>query len=234
MGKTCAICGKPSGMYPLCPACFKLKDEGKVEKCETCGKWHRIGEPCDCVVEEQAISTTGLKCLTCDNEATPGYHFCVACWKKYREKELYLRITSCTTVDNMGSEYTGKYVTDDGHVVKSQPEREIDNYLFKNKISHKYEKAIAYGPQKEQVITPDFYLEDQKIYIEYWGYGPENKKYREIKKFKLPIYKEKGLTVICVYQEDNIDMNSALDRKLQFFKPGQINWLSEEDQKLLE
>ncbi|MBQ3639960.1 MAG: hypothetical protein II955_05520, partial [Clostridia bacterium] len=205
MGKTCAVCGKPSGIYPLCPACFKLRDEGKIQKCEKCEKWHLTTEPCDCAVEVEKppkAKSIGLKCLTCDNEATPGFHFCTACWKKYKDKELYLKITNCSMVDNLGEDYTGKYTTDDGHVVKSQPEREIDNYLFKNKISHKYEKEVPYGPEKEQVITPDFYLEDKKIYIEYWGYGPENKKYRNIKKFKLPIYREKGLTVICVYQED--------------------------------
>ena len=37
-GKTCAICGKPSGMYPLCTNCFILKDEGK-------GKAYFITQP---------------------------------------------------------------------------------------------------------------------------------------------------------------------------------------------
>ena len=87
MGRNCVICGKPSGAYWFCKSCNSLKDEGKIVKCETCKKWHLIGEPCDCVVEEQPTETTGLKCLTCDNEATPGYHFCIACWKKYREKD---------------------------------------------------------------------------------------------------------------------------------------------------
>lgn len=44
----CKICGKPSGMYPLCKDCFKLRDEGKVVKCETCGEWHRSESPCKC------------------------------------------------------------------------------------------------------------------------------------------------------------------------------------------
>lgn len=69
MGKTCAICGKPSGMYFFCRECSELKEAGKIVKCETCKKWHRINEPCDCIVEEQPEQTAGLKCLTCDNEA---------------------------------------------------------------------------------------------------------------------------------------------------------------------
>lgn len=56
MVKSCAVCGKPSGMYPLCPACFKLRDDGKIEKCEKCGVWHLKSEPCGCKVE--ASSTT--------------------------------------------------------------------------------------------------------------------------------------------------------------------------------
>ena len=52
MGKTCAICGKPSGMYPLCREHLKMKAEGKVVKCEDCGVWHLIDEPCDCEDED--------------------------------------------------------------------------------------------------------------------------------------------------------------------------------------
>lgn len=44
----CQVCGKPSGFYPLCPACFRLKDEGKIVKCAKCEKWHRVDEACDC------------------------------------------------------------------------------------------------------------------------------------------------------------------------------------------
>ena len=46
----CQVCGKPSGFYPLCPACFRLKDEGKIVKCAKCEKWHRVDEACDCPV----------------------------------------------------------------------------------------------------------------------------------------------------------------------------------------
>lgn len=45
---SCKICGKGSGMYPLCSACFKLRDEGKVVKCEKCGEWHYSNKKCKC------------------------------------------------------------------------------------------------------------------------------------------------------------------------------------------
>lgn len=48
MAKVCDVCGKPSGMYPICRTCFKLRDEGKVIKCDECGKWHYANEKCSC------------------------------------------------------------------------------------------------------------------------------------------------------------------------------------------
>lgn len=46
MGKNCVICGKPSGIYPLCREHLQMKAEGKVIKCETCGDWHFADKPC--------------------------------------------------------------------------------------------------------------------------------------------------------------------------------------------
>ena len=41
----CQICGAKSGFYPLCKDCFKLKDEGKITKCEECGIWKKDTKP---------------------------------------------------------------------------------------------------------------------------------------------------------------------------------------------
>lgn len=41
----CQICGKKSGFYPLCYECNKLKDDGVVTKCESCGKWKKDTKP---------------------------------------------------------------------------------------------------------------------------------------------------------------------------------------------
>ena len=32
----CEICKKPSGFYPICKDCNKLKEKGLVEKCKNC------------------------------------------------------------------------------------------------------------------------------------------------------------------------------------------------------
>lgn len=74
-GKTCEICGKPSGMYPLCRDCFILRDEGKVIKDETTGKWILNEEP--------------KKCLLCNN--TTKNYLCSEHYEKMLafKKELF-------------------------------------------------------------------------------------------------------------------------------------------------
>lgn len=52
-GKTCEICGKQSGIYPLCPNCFKLRDEGKIIKDKKTNKW--------------ILNENPKKCLLCEN-----------------------------------------------------------------------------------------------------------------------------------------------------------------------
>ena len=41
----CQICGAKSGFYPLCKNCSKLKDEGKVTKCDECSIWKEDNKP---------------------------------------------------------------------------------------------------------------------------------------------------------------------------------------------
>ena len=89
MGKTCAICGKQSGMYPLCTECFKLRDAGEITKCETCGAWYRTKDGCpNCKpkpvkkqksnVEEEKPVSDELTCIICGKPSN-GKHFCLNC-----------------------------------------------------------------------------------------------------------------------------------------------------------
>ena len=80
-GKTCDICGKPSGIYPLCNDCFRLRDEGKVIKDETTGKWILIEE-------EIELPTEGYnQCIIC-GKRTKGYAFCRKCYNNHTLEEL--------------------------------------------------------------------------------------------------------------------------------------------------
>ena len=42
---TCQICGAKSGFFPICKDCNKLKEEGKITKCEGCGLWKKGDKP---------------------------------------------------------------------------------------------------------------------------------------------------------------------------------------------
>ena len=46
MGKTCVICGKSSGIYPLCRHHLEMKAAGEVVKCENCGTWYEVKDGC--------------------------------------------------------------------------------------------------------------------------------------------------------------------------------------------
>jgi hypothetical protein len=227
-GKNCAICGKPSKFYELCLECNKLKDEGKVIKCESCGTWHYADKPCAC--QKIASDTTAnTKCIICEEDSN-GLLFCKKCYYKYKDKEILLRITNCKNIELLDYSYEGKYKCIDGHMVKSKSEREIDNYLFHHGIPHAYERDFPIDDKKENCLHPDFYLSEQepkgKVYLEHWGFDESHKSYTESKEYKIEKYKEKGITLICTSEkEDSGDIESALDRKLGNYKHGEINFL---------
>ncbi len=104
----CNCCGAESGKFFLCFKCKTLKDEGKIEKCAECGKWHKVGEPCACKKETTPAPTkpaTVVKtvpaekaakhvlgngtCIVC-GEAAPNGYLCRDCYYEMRDyKEAF-------------------------------------------------------------------------------------------------------------------------------------------------
>ena len=90
----CQICGKKSGFYPLCFDCNKLKDDGKVTKCVSCGKWNKTTKPLchDCWSKENKSTTeksvdkvsVEIECQICGNNSN-GKPLCLDCYKMSRE-----------------------------------------------------------------------------------------------------------------------------------------------------
>lgn len=251
MGKFCDICGKPSGMFPLCREHNQMKEQGKVVKCEFCGKWHYRNKPCDCIrnsvpdnlFDEGKKETADIKsnsvvineqnksrCIAC-GRSTDGLLFCTSCYHKFKHKTLLFRVTNCSNVELLDEDYEGRYTCKDGHIVKSKSEREIDNYLYEHGIMHAYERELSYGPSANEVLHPDFYLPDylgqgKHVYIEHWGYNENNIQYTKTKKFKLPIYEKLGITLVCTDEKSDMGkIDTVLDRKLNksFIKVGEIN-----------
>lgn len=226
----CIVCNKDSGGYAFCLECYKkysrdkmlslLNGELKPEELT-----HPEEESCENNVtnKENGIVTINennkSRCITCGRE-TDGLLFCSSCYYKYKDKELLFKITNCSNVELLDDDYEGRYTCKDGHVVKSKSERDIDNYLFEKEIPHAYEKELPYGSNEKEILHPDFYLpnylgKDKHVYLEHWGYNENNIQYTKTKKFKMPIYKKLGITLICTYEKtDSGKIDSALDRKL--------------------
>ena len=237
----CPICGEHTykyyGNYRKDGLCFqhgRMANAGEITQCDTCGQWHNADKECpNCSqveVSNLENQETGQqnnpdnKCLLCGNDSG-DYMFCKSCFAKYRNKTLLMKITVDKNqhIEILNESYEGIYVCKDGHVVKSKSERDIDNYLFDHKIPHAYEKAL---PINGEVFKPDFYLPDLDVYIEHWGYDESNVEYTRRKEYKIPKYKEKGITLICTYEATDMkDVETSLQIKLDTYKKGEINFL---------
>lgn len=217
MGKTCVICGKPSGMYPLCREHLQMKADGKVIKCEDCGTWHIIGKPCVCTSSEQkSISDktvlSELTCLLC-GELSNGKHFCRTCYVKYKDRSVDIRITNCKTVEKLDEYGNLQYRCADGRKVRSRAEAMISDWLYNNKIRSVYEEPVYYSENGEtKSILPDFYLPDYGCYIEYNELTSEQ--YLKSKDYTQKIYAENNLKVIVMNEKDLHDISACLKPKL--------------------
>lgn len=46
----CEICHRECDeQYRICPECFEQIQEGKLKKCQLCGKWYPADSVCDCI-----------------------------------------------------------------------------------------------------------------------------------------------------------------------------------------
>lgn len=226
---TCPICGEPTylvyGKYPrkdgLCGPCSKK--QMKKESESTKGPKKEITAEPDKPMHE-IEDQEEKKCLLCNSESGK-YLFCKSCFSKHHGKTLLFKITcdKDQKLELLNESYEGIYVCKDGHIVKSKSERDIDNYLFEHKIAHAYEKAL---PINGEVFKPDFYLKDLDVYIEHWGYDENNKEYQRRKEYKIPKYREKGITLICTYEDPDMqDVETSLQIKLESYVKGEINFL---------
>ena len=59
----------------------------------------------------------------------------------------------------------GLYVGLDGHHLKSDALRQIDNWLYTAGLVHAHERSLPEGD-----LISDFYLPKHQLYIDYWGY----------------------------------------------------------------
>ncbi len=226
----CPICGEPTSVWygnarkdRLCRHHAEMLKNGELTKCEDCGEWYIVKEGCKCKNQGNNIEVQTNKCIICGTDSG-NYKFCKKCFAEYHGKTLLMQIKVAKDeeIKVLNESYEGIYECKDGHVVKSKSEREIDNYLFENKIAHAYEKPLII---KGEIFKPDFFLPDLNVYIEHWGYDENNKEYTQRKEYKLKKYSEEGITLISTYEATdtkNIEVSLAL--KLSKYENGKINF----------
>ena len=217
----CQVCGKYSGFFPLCKDCNKLKDEGKVVKCPDCGMWHYADKPCVCKTDEATQTRPSevgvrdseeLTCIIC-GQPSNGKHFCKACYFKYKDRSVDIRITNCTKTQMLDEYGNLLYKTDDGRKVRSRAEKIISDFLFNNKVRAVYEQTLYYTEDGEtKTLHPDFYLPDYELYIEYNEIT--NKPYLKRKSYAQGIYDSMGKKVLIMTEQDLMDIAACLKPKL--------------------
>lgn len=186
----CQICGAKSGFYPLCKDCNKLKDEGKVSKCDDCGIWKKDTKP-----------------------------LCYECWlkknkKNEKESSNYKAPESETEDDNFRKKFPANFRTEDGHFVRSKAEQAIDNWLYHKGIVHAYERRV---PITEEVYCDFFIPIGQKIWIEFWGL--EKSQYLKRKELKKKFYSANHKNLIELTDKDIENLDDIMPIKLRPFLP---------------
>jgi len=114
--------------------------------------------------------------------------------------------------------------TKDGHYVKSDPERQIDDIFYDLRIVHCYERKVPIDAD-EQAVKCDWFIPVQDdrhgIYVEYWGMN--TKEYLQNKERKRKAYRENNLPLIEIEKDDYRDSQGLTDRLEQ-----EINKLAKE------
>ncbi len=192
----CQICDAKSGFYPLCKDCNKLKDSGKITKCEECGIWKKGDKP-----------------------------LCYECWLK-KDKDVKKKSTNYipTQVDKENYNFRNKFPatirTLDGHLVRSKSEKIIDDWLYNHKIAHAYERMV---PIEDSDVYCDFFLPyDKKVWIEFWGLDDE--KYLKRKEIKKKFYADNNKILIELTEKDIEILDDILPKKLMKFLPKDFNF----------
>lgn len=114
--------------------------------------------------------------------------------------------------------FPAEYHCIDGHYVRSQTEREIDNFLhLVANLPHTYEPKYRLNEEEKKICNkegkdyncfyPDFYIPKYNIYIEYFGLNDE--KYNQKMDLKIKIFSKKNNINFIYFTNKNI--NTLLD-----------------------
>jgi hypothetical protein len=123
-----------------------------------------------------------------------------------------LNVVAEPTAKNFRDKFPATIRTKDGHMVRSRAEVIIDNALYDYKLAHAYERKLPI----EEDLYSDFYIPSENVYIEFWGLE-NDPKYLERKKVKLEIYRKYDFKLIELTDEDILNLDDNLPKKLLKF-----------------
>lgn len=111
-----------------------------------------------------------------------------------------------------------KYRATDGHMLRSEAEVLIDNWLYMFEIAHAYERRL---PIEEEIYS-SFYIPHGKVYIEYFGCENDDafgydKNCKHRKQEKLDIYEKNNFNLIELNDKDIADLDNVLPKTLLKF-----------------
>lgn len=98
-----------------------------------------------------------------------------------------------------------KYKTRQGFKVRSKCEKQIADFLHKNKIQCKYEAEAL--NLEGNIFVPDFYLPDYEIYMEYYGGFPGSWKKKVLKN---KLYAKYSVDCIFITPAELKDLDNSL------------------------
>jgi len=125
------------------------------------------------------------------------------------------KLTGDKLEDNFRTEFPLKYLTEDGHFVRSRGEKMIDDFLYRHNIPHAYEKKLRVG---SETLYSDFYIPiGKKCYIEYWGL--EDKRYAKRRRKKVEIYRKYKYNLVEIENRDIDRLPDVLPHKLIPYLP---------------
>lgn len=111
-------------------------------------------------------------------------------------------------------------VTVRGEQVKSHGEQKIADFLANNGVRYEYERPIEVGIWifTDKLSSPDFYLPDYDVYIEYWGMvdvADERKRreYERSMRWKMAKYHEYHIKFISIYPRNLNNLDWILRKK---------------------
>lgn len=118
-----------------------------------------------------------------------------------------------------------------GNVMKSKQEVKIANFLFLHGINYIYERDYEYKTSSKDYrqYIPDYYLPDNKIYIEHFGIKKDGKasdtfdnpkKYEEDIKWKRELHKKNKTELIETYSYEDSDGELILKLRAKLERAG--------------